>query len=251
MKPGANELRARANPLRVLITGFGPFPGAPFNPTQQLVARLAKLRRPAFDGVERASHIFNVTYGDVDRDLPRLLAEHRPDVLLMFGLAARTPHVRIETRARNAITTIWPDAGHTRIGLGKIAAGGTDALTFGPHTARLLRAALQTSVLAKSSRDAGRYLCNYLCWRAIEASMALSQPPLTAFIHVPLVPRGTVSRRKGVTRVSFEQLVDAGEAILFEMIRTARGSHLLSRANATQDQMSATKPGTARPLAAR
>jgi hypothetical protein len=27
------------HPLRILITGFGPFPGAPFNPTQPLVAR--------------------------------------------------------------------------------------------------------------------------------------------------------------------------------------------------------------------
>jgi pyroglutamyl-peptidase len=26
--------------LRILITGFGPFPGAPYNPTQPLVARL-------------------------------------------------------------------------------------------------------------------------------------------------------------------------------------------------------------------
>jgi pyroglutamyl-peptidase len=235
--------------LRILITGFGPFPGAPFNPTRQLVARLEKLRRPAFADIERMSHIFNVTYGDVDRDLPRLLAEQRPDVLLMFGLATRTPHVRIETRARNAITTIWPDAGHTRIGLGKIAAGGKDALTFGPHTARLLRAALQTGVLARSSRDAGRYLCNYLCWRAIEAGTASPQPPLTAFIHVPLVPRGTVSR-KGVSRVSFEQLVDAGEAILFEMIRAARAARLL-RAPALDDQRLARNSGTVRPLAAR
>jgi pyroglutamyl-peptidase len=212
-------------PLRALITGFGPFPGAPFNPTEQLVQRLAKLRRPAFDGIERTSHIFKVSYGDVDHDLPRLLAEQQPDVLLMFGLAARTPHVRIETRARNAITMIWPDAKGTRIGLGKIAPGQADALTFGPHTQRLLRAALQTDVPAKSSRDAGRYLCNYLSWRAIEAGAASPRPPLTAFIHVPLVPRGTVSERKGTRpRVSLEQLVDAGEAILFEMIRSARGS---------------------------
>ena len=63
--------------------------------------------------------------------------------------------------------------------------------------------------------------------------MASPKPPLTAFIHVPLVPRGTVSRRKGVSRVSFEQLVDAGEAILFEMIRAARGSQHL-RVNETE-----------------
>jgi pyroglutamyl-peptidase len=44
---------------------------------------------------------------------------------------------------------------------------------------------------------------------------------------VPLVPRGTVSHRKGVSRVSLEQLVDAGEAILMEMIRVARSSRRL------------------------
>ena len=38
--------------LRILVTGFEPFPGAPFNPTQPLVARLTKLRRPALDDVE-------------------------------------------------------------------------------------------------------------------------------------------------------------------------------------------------------
>ena len=58
----------------------------------------------------------------------------------MFGLASRTPHVRIETRARNAVTTLWPDADHTRVRKGSIA-GGADAMMFGPHTAKLLRAA--------------------------------------------------------------------------------------------------------------
>ncbi len=37
--------------LRILLTGFGPFPGAPFNPTTPLVKRLAALRRPATDDV--------------------------------------------------------------------------------------------------------------------------------------------------------------------------------------------------------
>ena len=56
--------------LRILITGFGPFPGAPYNPTQPLVARLTKLRRPAFSDVELFGHIFPVTYRAVDRELP-------------------------------------------------------------------------------------------------------------------------------------------------------------------------------------
>ena len=75
--------------LRILVTGFGPFPGAPYNPTQALVARLTRLRRPAFANVELSSHIFPVTYQAVDRQLPELLAKRRPDALLMFGLASR------------------------------------------------------------------------------------------------------------------------------------------------------------------
>ena len=104
--------------LRILITGFGPFPGAPFNPTMPLVKRLTQLRRPAFADVELTGHIFHVTYATVDRELPELIAKHRPQALLMFGLADRTAHVRIETRARNAVTTRFPDAdrNHARKG---------------------------------------------------------------------------------------------------------------------------------------
>jgi pyroglutamyl-peptidase len=206
--------------LRVLLTGFGPFPGAPYNPTQPLVARLARLRRPALDGVELASHIFPVTYAAVDRQLPEVLAKLRPDALLMFGLAARTSYLRVETRARNAVTMLWPDAANTRSHKGAIARE-ADAMMFGPHTARLLRAARLTGIDARLSRDAGAYLCNYLSWRAIERVKA-GGPSLAAFIHIPLLARGQASRPKGFSRITLEELVDAGEAILMEMVRIAR-----------------------------
>ena len=77
---------------------------------------------------------------------------------------------------------------------------GADALDFGPHTARLLRAALATGVDVRSSRDAGRYLCNYLCWRGIEAARRPDGPRLAAFIHVPLLARDTASRRMTLRR---------------------------------------------------
>src|SRR4051812_31203572 len=202
--------------LRILITGFGPFPGAPFNPTMPLVNRLQRLRRPAFSDVEFSGHIFPVTYKAVDSELPKLLAKHRPRALLMFGLASRTPHLRVEIRARNAVTMLWPDADHTSVRKGSIA-GAADARTFGPHTARLLRAATSTGIDARASRDAGSYLCNYLSWRAIEAVSAGDGPRLAAFVHVPPVARDPASHRKGMTpRITLEQLVDAGEAMLLE-----------------------------------
>jgi pyroglutamyl-peptidase len=206
--------------LRILVTGFGPFPGAPYNPTQPLVARLLRLRRPALGDVELSGHIFPVTYAAVDRQLPMLVAKHRPQALLMFGLAARTPYLRIETRARNAVTTIWPDAEHARVRKGSIARE-ADAMMFGPHTAKLLRAADSTGIDARASRNAGSYLCNYLSWRAIEAMGSDRGPRLAAFIHVPLLARDGTSGRRG-NRIILEELVDAGEAMLMEMVKLTR-----------------------------
>ena len=207
--------------LRILVTGFGAFPGAPCNPTQPLVARLLRLRRPAFSEVELTGHIFPVTYAAVDRELPQLMTKYRPDALLMFGLATRTRYLRIETRARNAVTTLWPDADHARLRKGSIS-GGDDALMFGPHTAKLLRAAVGTGIDARSSRDAGSYLCNYLSWRAIEA-VRDNGPRLAAFVHIPLLARAGTSRRKGASpRITLDELVDAGEAMLLELARLAR-----------------------------
>jgi pyroglutamyl-peptidase len=208
--------------LRVLITGFGPFPGAPCNPTQCLVARLLRLRRPAFGDVEISGHIFPVTYKAVDVGLPQLLADRRPHAVLMFGLANRTAHVRIETRARNAVTTLWPDADHARARKGSIE-DGVGAMSFGSHTARLLRAAMTAGIDARSSRDAGSYLCNYLSWRAIEATRDTEGPALAAFVHIPLLSRGIDTRRRGLPhRLTLEELVDAGEAMLMETVKLTK-----------------------------
>src|SRR5258707_14040684 len=100
--------------LPILITGFGPFPGAPYNPTMPLVKRLTQLRRPAFGDVELIRPIFHVTCGTANRGLHELIVQRPPQALLPYGLAYRTAHVRIETHARKAITPPFPDPDHTR-----------------------------------------------------------------------------------------------------------------------------------------
>ena len=68
----------------VLITGFGLFPGAPFNPSAPLARAVAQRRRPALADVRRVLHIFETSYAAVDRDLPKLIATHKPDIVLML-----------------------------------------------------------------------------------------------------------------------------------------------------------------------
>jgi pyroglutamyl-peptidase len=97
-------------------------------------------------------------------------------------------------------------------------------MNFGPHTEKLLRAALATGIDARTSNNAGSYLCNYLSWRAIEATQRDDGPRVVSFIHVPLLARNGGPHQKGTDRITLETLVDAGEAMLLEMIKLARSA---------------------------
>jgi pyroglutamyl-peptidase len=85
----------------------------------------------------------------------------------------------------------------------------------------LLQAARSTGIDAQLSRDAGAYLCNYLSWRAIEATQRPEGPALASFVHVPLLARDGTAREP-MSDITLEQLVDAGEAMLLEMVKLTR-----------------------------
>jgi len=207
-------------PLTVLITGFGPFPGAPANPATALPRRLAALRRPAFADVKRSAHVFRTSYAAVDRDLPALLKRVRPDVVLLFGVAARTSYLRVETRACNVRSVLFADVDGHRPATNAIALKAPAARAGrGPHA--LLAASVRARrVPARLSHSAGRYLCNFAYWRALEAAQA-SGAPLVQFIHVPMPRRAPVrpAARRRLTPVDLER---AGEAILLALVSAAR-----------------------------
>ncbi len=204
-------------PLTILVTGFGPFPVAPFNPTGPLVQRLARLRRP---GLEIISHVFPTGYAAVDRELPKLIVKYDPDALLMFGLAPRARALRIETWARNSVMLL-PDATGTALPRRCIVSGGprTIALTAPAH--QLAAAARAARVPVALSCDAGRYLCNYLCWRAAEAAVKAGGPTIAAFVHVPPIDRN-VRPRHGEPRLSADDLARAGSRLVMVIAAALR-----------------------------
>jgi len=189
--------------LRILVTGFGPFPGAPANPTGPLVRALARKRRPAKDGVTIKAHVFQTRYRTVDRALPRLLKTYKPDALIMFGLATRSRAIRVETLARNRISH-HPDAGGFTRGPSRIDEAGPRTRAARAPNAALLRALVRSGLPARLSRNAGDYLCNYTLWHATCAAEDDDGPKLAAFIHVPPLS----------ARITPERLVAAGEAII-------------------------------------
>jgi pyroglutamyl-peptidase len=202
----------------ILVTGFGPFPGAPFNPTGPLVERLARLRRPGLAEIKIVAHVFATSYAAVDRELPKLIAKYRPDAILMFGLAVGAKTLRIETRARNAVMLL-PDVGGAPRAA-KIAPGGPSAIALPAPAAQLLAAARATRVPAARSHDAGRYLCNYLCWQAAAAAKS-GKLRLAAFVHVPMIRYKTRPRR-GKPHLSADDLARAGAWLVMVIAAAAR-----------------------------
>ena len=225
--------------MRVMIGGFGPFPGAPFNPSGVLALRLARRRRPAFANLRRHAHVFATSYAAVDRDLPALFAAE-PEIVLLFGVAARRRHVCIETRARNAVSVLFPDASRYRPADAVIAPGGANARYGRAPFARLVGAIRTGKVPARVSRDAGRYLCNYIYWRALEHANGQgpnshgsnnhgpnNQGPLVVFVHIPAIshkprPRRRPNQRNKHRPPSFVNLAAAAERLLIALTAASR-----------------------------
>lgn len=211
--------------VRVLIAGFGPFPGSPFNPSRALVEQLMRLRRPALANVRMVSHIFPTRYAAIDRDFPALVAEHDPDIILMFGLAARTRHVRVETRARN-LMSFFPDAGGFVPIARTISAGAGHRLLPMSLAMRLRWAGRSHGLKCEFSRDAGRYVCNYAFWRALDTTTSNAQR-LAAFIHIPSIKPATA--KPGHARrplPSLSMLTHTAAAILASLVAACRKEQL-------------------------
>ncbi len=167
---------------RLLVTGFGPFPTVPDNPSGRLARRLAAsphLRRIL--GATPDCLVLDTRYGALDSELAPALAR-RPEAVLMIGVAASRSRVCVETRGVNRVSRLFPDASG--------AVGRTLAFDPGGPTQRRSPAAAQVRVAlrragldAAASRDAGRYLCNASYYRV------LGQGCPAVFLHIPMPPR--------------------------------------------------------------
>jgi pyroglutamyl-peptidase len=198
---------------KILVTGFGPFPGAPENPSADLARLLAKSKRAARYARVSAA-IIPTTYADAAA-LPRLIKKKNPDAVLMFGLAGKTRVLRIETCGRNRVSLRHADAAGVR-GRRSLLPKAPGILRIDSPVRELLRAARRTGAKARLSSDAGSYVCNAAIFHALHTARGKTSQ-LIAFVHIPL-PRG-----RGTTRAhpTMSALKRAGEAILIALAQAA------------------------------
>ena len=177
---------------RVLVTGFGPFPGFAQNPSAWLVETLAERQRAS--GVELDARILPTAWEDVAL-IPRLYRSLQPHVMIYFGVSERAEAFHIERSAHNRVRR-RADAQGAMPGGHTIREGGPSRFDT-PFPAAALAAHLRLSgIAARTSRSAGAYLCNFLYYHSLEWALRQRTVPPVVFVHIPpwTKKRGSQSR---------------------------------------------------------
>jgi pyroglutamyl-peptidase len=212
-----DSLSGKAAQMKILVTGFGKFPGARKNPTAGL-ARALGIERARFArlGIQLESAVLPVHYAGVGQALARLDETLKPDAILHFGLAARRKFFSVETRALNRLSLLRCDSSGA-------CAPSRAIIPGAPHIARVkfpcreIEAAFRRAGLrCRLSINAGSYICN----EALYLSLARSQARAIGFIHVPRLKRG--NRPRKAPRSSRPGRADLVRAALMAILLTVR-----------------------------
>lgn len=175
--------------MRLLVTGFGPFPGVRHNPSgliARAIGRSASLKR---QGVSVAAHELIVTYAALP-DLKKLISQVKPDAILMFGIAARTKQPRLEKRGENRTRPLSADASGARPSSRKLDEKGPLVLNVRVPLEPLRLAIARQGFKPTLSNNAGAYLCNAVLYTALR-----ERPDVPSiFVHVPKLSADGVRR---------------------------------------------------------
>lgn len=161
--------------MRVLLTGFGPFPGVELNPTAAVVHALAA--EPAPPGLQWAAEVLPVSWQHGEKALRDALTTHRPAIALHLGVATSADRLRVE-RCAVAAAPPRPDA------LGALPERPPPAARVGFDVAALAAALCDGGLPAEASDDAGAYLCNAVLGWSLVRSVDFGHR--AAFLHVPM-----------------------------------------------------------------
>ncbi len=187
----------------LLVTGFGPFPGAPANPTEALVRELAHVPPETFGAAGFHAVVLPTEYRRSWSILRRLYGRLAPDVVVHFGLSARADALMIERTARRRCASDRPDAVGFAPRRGQARRTGPETLASTLPAERIIAALLEAGLPAAASDDAGDYVCNATLYRSL--AEAAASPRRIGFVHVP--PEGA----RGLTR---ERLATAASIVL-------------------------------------
>ncbi len=173
--------------IRILVTGFGPFPGVPFNASSSLVDHLAETGTRSVPRATLFSATLPTDWRNAALQSRSLVERFDPHVVLHFGVSRRCTGFEVETQARNLASPFLDHAGRAPLGrtIRRSAPPLLKTTLPAPLIVQRLRLAGLPAVL---SADAGRYLCNAVLYETLLHTKDRKPAPLVGFIHMPALP---------------------------------------------------------------
>jgi len=177
-----------ASQARILVTGFGPFPGILDNASGDFARRLADCANKRLPDAETVAAVLPVEWEAAPRLLRQLLAELQPAICLHLGVSSHAQAPVIETVARNSANP-RPDAAD-RLPACKQLLNEAPPLLRNADPFRLLSAAARAGLPLEVSDGPGGYLCNAIyfhsLWLARKQASASHLWRPVAFMHLPV-----------------------------------------------------------------
>jgi pyroglutamyl-peptidase len=173
---------------RVLLTGFGPFPGAAENSSAWLVEELAGKCQSSGLGCDLHAEVLPTEWAEIARLGPRLVQLHRPRLTLHLGLHKRAQGFRIERSAHNLID-LREDARGAVLNRRTILDRSEVRLDTAIPATQLAKHLRTQDLPAVASRSAGTYLCNYLYYLSLHWARGQNGACDVCFVHLPPGPR--------------------------------------------------------------
>lgn len=167
--------------MKILLTGFELFGKVLENPSQRVVEHFAAKRR---DNLITA--ILPVDYISASAILQDLLESHKPDAVLMLGVAQMRDSISLERIAININdASIADNAGNQKSGQ-KIVEDAPAAYWSTLPLESMYEAIQNAGIAVNYSNHAGAYLCNHVFYYARHwlENAGLAHIPC-GFIHLP------------------------------------------------------------------
>lgn len=185
---GGAGLGDRRSPT-LILTGFGPFPGVPFNVSALFAQRLSAALCRTFPHLTVLCEILPVDWRAAPERLERLRETAGAPLFLHFGVSSKADGFILEQCAYNGAANV-PDAAGALPPPARLLKGGAASLRASLPVARIAGRLESAGFPASPSTDPGRYLCNAVFYHSLlqaadTSARRLAAPPLTGFIHIP------------------------------------------------------------------
>lgn len=223
---------------RVLLTGFGPFPGVPDNPSGWLAETLVRsLGASARQDVTLSHAVLPTEWEAMATHVPRLHEALRPHLMIHFGVSCSATGLRLERAAHNR-TEPRLDAGGSLPPCSEVSKQGQARLETSLPVKAMAAQLRAQGHEARVSNSCGRYLCNDLYYRSLRWADAAGFDVL--FVHVPLIrAQGGLFEEEALLRAGQTTVHLALQAMHLRAPRLSSASEAQSGNSETQSGMSA------------